>query len=211
MATDDFSGAGFLVGGLVGGSLNQADELERQRNASLGYLEKLREYQDTIEEWTKAGSNMVAAQVRLKADYAGMQALIAVLIGTIQEHSKDRQVLSHSYFDSVAGEASRIADEKYKDNIFALQISRRVGMLAIINACVQELSRIAPHHRLMKQDERFIPYWTAFKGELTKRDITPRQIRGWGQEMSRVEQYMEVQPEYFVQSKAAWANGSAKS
>lgn len=199
-----FTGAGFLVGGLVGGAVNRAEELNAAKEAALNDQQMIRQYQVAIEEWETAGRNLMTAQFRLKADYEGMLSVVRELLNAIQGINGNSPILLVKNRDLIAGEASRLAEEKYQDSMFSLQKSCREAIFAVIQACTDELRGLAPNHRLLKQSEQFSVYWVSFQKEIEARKMTPDEIRNWAQSGKAVEPYMKDISDFIDEVPAAW-------
>lgn len=205
MATGDFSGAGFLVGGLVGEAANRSVELNSAQEASANLAKDGIALLKRIEELNDAAKNMFGAHVRLKADYEGMRAVIRDLLGAIEDGDRESPMLIANNRDAIAGEASRLADEVHQDSMFSPQMSRRAGMLAVIQACIAELSRIAPDHKLLHADQRFASYWATYQVEADSRMGSVNQIVSWGQDRGKTDKALRHEPgEYYDQVPAAW-------
>lgn len=205
------TGMGFLVGGLLGGASNRASELDATRSRVADLKLSNAELIQKVDELYQAGENLFGSQVRLKADYEGMRAVIRDLMAAIRDIDRESPMLLAKSRDTIAGEASRLSDEKNRDSMFSLQMSRRAGMMAVILACSKELARLDPAHRLLKADEQFASYWVAFQEELELRKGSLNQAIRWAQERSNTERYMLENAEFYDQVPAAWDKTVSKS
>lgn len=203
-----FDGAGFLVGGLIGGQLNNAAEASSLRAELSDNLQNLEEYRQRVDEWMASGRNMMRAHIRFKADYEGMRDIIKELLRAIREADPNNQMLHARNRDAIYGEAERNAGDENENSLFSPQIATRTGMLAVIEGCVRELAKLNPGHGLISTDERFAIYWVAFQEECDKRIVSPNQILSWASDKDRCEKWMEKGREYYGQVAAAAARRS---
>jgi hypothetical protein len=181
------TGAGFVFGGLVGDAMNRADTANTAREIATNLKNANNELKRKIDDLQRATSNMFGAQMRLKADYEGMRQLIRELLAAIKDHDRESALLLAKNRDSIAGEASRLADDKHVKSMFSPQLSRRAGMMAVIEACTEELAKLSPKHKLISGDERFAIYWVAFQEEFDTRVAHIDSITEWAQKKSNTD------------------------
>lgn len=208
----DFTGAGFLVGGILGGQANRAAELDAARYASAEARLTNIELSARIDELETAVMNVVGSQVRLKADYEGMRAVIRDLMSAIKEVDRESPMLLAKNRDTIAGEASRLSDDKNRERMYSPQMSRRAGMMAVILSCTEELARLAPSHKLLQPDERFASYWVAYQEEIENRKASTNQVVSWAQDRDRTDKaILEENSDFYEQVPAVQARRAEKN
>jgi hypothetical protein len=199
------TGAGFVVGGLVGDAMNRAEHVNAARATAASLQIANAELNRKITELHEAARNMFGSQIRLKADYEGMRYLIRELLGAIKDLDRENPLLLAKNRDAIAGEASRLADEKHEDSMFSPQLSRRAGMMAVIDACTKEIAKLSPQHKLLSGDERFSLYWVAYQEFVDSRVTTPNQILLWASDRKNTDRGLNLDnTEYFSQVAVAW-------